>query len=260
MMIMSQNLFDLKDKVAIITGSGRGLGKILAKRLAELGARIVVCDRLREEANQTAQEIVVGDKIAISTYVDVALRSSCEDLFKFAVAELGRIDVLVNNAGIDIIKPAETVSEDEWKRIIDVNLQGCFNCSQLAAIEMIKQGLGGSIINISSIASVIGIKGLVAYSAAKGGINQLTRVMAVEWASKNIRVNAIAPGYLENIMDGADIEHERSEKQQQIMTFTPMGRRGKLEELVGPVVFLASDASSYVTGTVLFVDGGYTAI
>ena len=256
---MNTQLFDLKDKVVIITGSGRGLGKILAKGLSEFGAKVVVCDRLREEANQTAQEIIATGKVAASTYVDIALRSTCEDLFKFAIAEFGRVDVLVNNAGIDIIKPAEAVLEDEWKQIIDVNLQGCFNCSQLAAIQMMKQDSGGSIINISSIASVVGIQGLVAYSAAKGGINQLTRVMAIEWASKNIRVNAIAPGYLENIMDGADAEHAQSEKQKQITTFTPMGRRGKLEELVGPVVFLASDASSYVTGTVLFVDGGYTA-
>lgn len=256
---MSTQIFDLTDKVVIITGSGRGLGKILAKGLANFGAKVVVCDCLIEEANKTTQEIIATGKVAASTYVDIAVRSTCEDLFKFAIAEFGRIDVLVNNAGIDIIKPAEAVSEEEWKRIIDVNLQGCFNCSQLAAIEMMKQGSSGSIINISSIASVIGVQGLVAYSAAKGGINQLTRVMAVEWASKNIRVNAIAPGYLENIMDGADVEHAQSEKQKQIATFTPMGRRGKLEELIGPVVFLASNASSYVTGTVLFVDGGYTA-
>ncbi|WP_258003822.1 SDR family NAD(P)-dependent oxidoreductase [Fischerella thermalis] len=119
--------------------------------------------------------------------------------------------------------------------------------------------MGGAIINISSIASVVGIPGLVAYSAAKGGINQLTRVMAVEWASKNIRVNAIAPGYFENIMLGANVEHEKLEKQKQIVTFTPMARRGKPEELIGPLVFLASDASSYITGAILFVDGGYTA-
>jgi NAD(P)-dependent dehydrogenase (short-subunit alcohol dehydrogenase family) len=125
---------------------------------------------------------------------------------------------------------------------------------------MMEQNHGGSIINISSIASVIGIKGLIAYSAAKAGINQLTRVMAVEWASKNIRVNAIPPGYFENIMSGANVKQTQPEKQQQIVTFTPMARRGKPEELIDPVVFLASDASSYLTETVLFVDSGYTAI
>jgi NAD(P)-dependent dehydrogenase (short-subunit alcohol dehydrogenase family) len=189
----------------------------------------------------------------------ISFGQSCIDLIKFTVKEFGRVDVLVNNAGIDIIKPTEALQEDEWDQIIDINLKGCFNCSSLAAIQMMEQNSGGSIINISSIASVIGIKGLVAYSAAKGGINQLTRVMAVEWASKNIRVNAIAPGYFQNIMSGANVEHAQPEKQQQIATFTPMARRGKPEELIGSVVFLASDASSYITGTVLFVDGGYTA-
>ncbi|MDF5731131.1 MAG: glucose 1-dehydrogenase [Rhizonema sp. PD38] len=255
---MTTKLFALTDKVAIVTGAGRGLGKILAKGLAEFGAKVVVCDRILDNANQIAQEINTTG-IAASTYVDISLHSTCQDLIEFAVKEFGRVDVLVNNAGFDIIKLSENLAEDEWDKIIDVNLKGCFNCSQLAALQMMKQGTSGSIINISSIASVVGIKGLVAYSAAKGGINQLTRVMAVEWAEKNIRVNAIAPGFLENIMQGAEAEHAQSDKQTQIATFTPMARRGRLEEIVGPVIFLASDASSYVTGTVLFVDGGYTA-
>ncbi|HKN73503.1 MAG TPA: SDR family oxidoreductase, partial [Terriglobales bacterium] len=127
------------------------------------------------------------------------------------------------------------------------------------ARQMLRQDTGGSIINNSSICSIIGVQGLTVYSAAKGGVNQLTRVMAVEWAQRGIRVNAIAPGYFENVMQGATDEHARSEKQQQVITFTPMARRGRPEELIGPVVFLASRASSYVTGAVLFVDGGYTA-
>jgi NAD(P)-dependent dehydrogenase (short-subunit alcohol dehydrogenase family) len=125
---------------------------------------------------------------------------------------------------------------------------------------MLRQGSGGSIINNSSIASSVGIRGLTAYSAAKGGVNQLTRVMAVEWATRGIRVNAIAPGYFDNVMRDATDTHASPEKQRQVIEFTAMGRRGRAEELVGPVVFLASDASSYVTGAVLFVDGGYTAM
>lgn len=251
-------LFNLSGKVAIVTGSGRGLGKAMAEGLAACGAKVVVCDRNLEAAQQMVQEIREG--VAAATFVDIADRSSCEKLMEFTQSEFGRIDILVNNAGIDIIKSAETLQEPEWDKIIDINLKGHFLCSQLAATAIMKQGSGGSIVNISSIASVVGIKGLVAYSAAKGGINQLTRVMALEWASKNIRVNAIAPGYFENVMEGATAEHEQPEKQKQIETFTPMARRGKPEELIGPVVFLASDASSYVTGTVLFVDGGYTAV
>jgi NAD(P)-dependent dehydrogenase (short-subunit alcohol dehydrogenase family) len=124
---------------------------------------------------------------------------------------------------------------------------------------MLAQGSGGSIINNSSVCSIVGVHGLTAYSAAKGGVNQLTRVMAVEWARQHIRVNAIAPGYFENVMQGAKDEHARTEKQEQVIAFTPMARRGRPEELIGPVVFLASSASSYVTGAILFVDGGYTA-
>ncbi len=256
---MNTNLFDLSGKVAIVTGSGRGLGKAMATGLAEFGAKVVVCDRALDEAQQTVKTIKASGGVADATFVDISVRQSCEDLIKFTLDTFGSVDVLVNNAGIDIIKPTEALSESEWDQILDVDLKGHFNCSQFAAIQMIKQGKGGSIINISSIASVVAIQGLVAYSAAKGGINQLTRVMALEFASQKIRVNAIAPGYFENIMDGAEVEHEKPEKQQQIVTFTPMGRRGKSEELMGPVVFLASDASSYITGAVLFVDGGYTA-
>ena len=256
---MNTKLFDLSGKVAVVTGSGRGLGKVMATGLAEFGAKVIICDQTLNEAEQTAQEIIAGGGVANATFVDISVRQSCEDLIKFTLDTFGRIDILVNSAGIDIIKPAEVLSESEWDQILDVDLKGHFNCSQFAAIQMMKQGTGGSIINISSIASVVGIQGLVAYSAAKGGINQLTRVMALEFASKKIRVNAIAPGYFENIMRNVDAEHEKPEKQQQIVTFTPMARRGKPEELIGPVVFLASDASSYVTGAVLFVDGGYTA-
>jgi NAD(P)-dependent dehydrogenase (short-subunit alcohol dehydrogenase family) len=256
---MNAKLFDLSGKVAIVTGSGRGLGKCMAEGLAEFGAKVIISDLSVAEALETAQVINEAGGVAAATFVDISQRQSCEDLMKFAINEFGRIDILVNNAGIDIIKPAEALSESEWDRILDVDLKGHFICSQLAAIQMMEQGDGGSIINISSIASVVGIHGLAAYGAAKGGINQLTRMMAVEWAPKKIRVNAIAPGYFENIMRGADVEHDKPEKQKQIETFTPIARRGKPEELVGPVVFLASDASSYVTGAVLFVDGGYTA-
>lgn len=231
----------------------------MAQGLAEFGAKVIICDLSVAEAHQTARAINEAGGVATATFVDISKRQSCEDLIKFALSEFGRIDILVNNAGIDIIKPAETLNDSEWDRILDVDLKGHFICSQLAAIQMMEQGDGGSIINISSIASVVGIKGLAAYGAAKGGINQLTRMTAIEWAPKKIQVNAIAPGYFENIMHGADVEHDKPEKQKQFETFTPMVRRGKSEELVGPVVFLASDASSYVTGAVLFVDGGYTA-
>jgi NAD(P)-dependent dehydrogenase (short-subunit alcohol dehydrogenase family) len=211
------------------------------------------------EAERTAETINAAGGAAGAIFVDIAARRSCEELLEFTLREFGRVDVLVNNAAIDFIKPLEAISESDWDRILDVDLKGHFTCSQLAAAQMVEQGAGGSIINISSIASAVGIHGLIPYSAAKGGINQLTRAMAIELAPSKIRVNAIAPGYVENVMRGADEEHARLEKQHRIITFTPMSRRGKPEELAGAVVFLASDASSYVTGAVLFADGGYTA-
>jgi NAD(P)-dependent dehydrogenase (short-subunit alcohol dehydrogenase family) len=260
MSALSRDLFDLRDRVAIVTGSGRGLGKAIAGGLADAGAKVVVCARHTEEADETAAAINAAGGTAVSTFVDTRERASCKKLVETAVEAFGRVDVLVNNAGIDIIEPAEEVSEDDWDTIIGINLGGYFHCSQFAALQMFAQGSGGSIVNNSSIASAVGIRGLAAYSAAKGGVNQLTRVMAVEWATRGIRVNAFAPGYFDNVMRDATTTHADPEKQRQVLEFTPMARRGRVDELVGPVVFLASDASSYVTGAVLFVDGGYTAM
>jgi NAD(P)-dependent dehydrogenase (short-subunit alcohol dehydrogenase family) len=254
-----RDLFDLSGRVAVVTGSGRGLGAAISCGLADAGAIVVTCSRTATEAEQVAEQIRADGGTAIGTSVDVKDRASCEALMELAVSTYGRLDVLVNNAGIDIITPAEEVTDDAWREILDINLGGYFLCSQVAGRRMLEQG-SGSIVNNSSIAATAGIAGLTAYAAAKGGVNQLTKVMAMEWAQRGVRVNAFAPGYFENIMRGATGEHGRAEKQQQVLTFTPMGRRGLPDELIGPVVFLASDASSYVTGAVLAVDGGYTAI
>jgi NAD(P)-dependent dehydrogenase (short-subunit alcohol dehydrogenase family) len=169
----------------------------------------------------------------------------------------GRVDVLVNNAGIDIIKPAVDYTEAEWDQVLDINLKGYFLCAQAAGRQMIKQRRGSILMN-SSIAGSVGIKWLVPYASAKGGVNQLTRTLAVEWARDGVRVNVFAPGYFENVMQGAENIHNE-EKERSIREWTAMGRRGKVDELIGPVVFLASDASSYVTGQILMVDGGWTA-
>jgi NAD(P)-dependent dehydrogenase (short-subunit alcohol dehydrogenase family) len=257
---MPTDLFSLSNRVAIVTGSARGLGQALAKGLARQGARVVVCDLNQEGAHATAERIRTAGSEAVSTFVDVADAASCEAVVRFAVEQLGRVDVLVNNAGIDIVEPAGEITEEVWSKLLDVNLKGVLNASQSVIRQMREQGGGGSIINISSIAGLVAIPGLTTYSAAKGGVILLTRVMALELASENIRVNAIAPGYLENIMEGMVAEHARPETEERIRTRTPLGRRARLSELVGPVVFLASDAASYVTGTVLTVDGGYTAV
>jgi len=251
--------FDLTGKVAIVTGSGRGLGKAMARALAEHGAAVVTCARTGSEAEESASEINEAGGRAAATTVDVTDRASCEALIAFTVETFGGLHVLINNAGTDFIQPAAEYRVEDWKEILEVNLGGYFHCAQLAGQHMLASG-GGSIVMNSSIASTVGIHGLLGYGAAKGAINQLVRTMAVEWAQQGVRVNAIAPGYMENIMATAGDEHARTEKRQQVITFTPMGRRGHPDELGGPVVFLASDASSYVTGHVLYVDGGYTAM
>ena len=255
----SLKLFDLSDKVAIVTGSGRGLGASIAAGLAAAGASVMLCSRTKAEVDRTAEEIArSGGKVA-ATVVDTSDRESCQRLIDQTISKFGKLNVLVNNAGIDSISSAEDLTDDAWERVVNTNLKGYFICSQLAARQMLAQGSGGSIVNNSSICSIIGVNGLTVYSATKGGVNQLTRVMAVEWAKRGIRVNAIAPGYFDNIMQDATAEHASSDKQKQVIAFTPMGRRGQPEELIGPVIFLASEASSYVTGAILFVDGGYTA-
>jgi len=252
-------LFDLSNQVAIVTGSGRGLGASIARGLAGAGASVMVCSRTQAEVERIAAEIVRNGGKAAAVVADTSDRASCQRLIDQTISKFGKLNVLVNNAGIDSISSAEDLTDDAWERVVNTNLKGYFICSQLAARQMLAQGSGGSIINNSSICSIIGVNGLTVYSATKGGVNQLTRVMAVEWAKRGIRVNAIAPGYFDNIMQDATAEHATSAKQNQVLAFTPMGRRGQPEELIGPVIFLASEASSYVTGAILFVDGGYTA-
>ena len=252
-------LFAISGRVAIVTGAARGLGRRLAHGLAERGASVAACDINVDGANATAASIQKAGGSATAARVDVTDAASCDALVRHAVSTFGRVDVLVNDAAIDIVEPFETITDDAWTRVVDVDLKGVMQMSRAVVRHMLERGGGGSIINISSIASAIAIPGLGAYSAAKGGVNQLTRVMAVDLAANGIRVNAIAPGYLENIMEGLGGEHAKPETERRIETRTPMRRRARLDELVGPVVFLASDAASYVTGAVLFVDGGYTA-
>jgi NAD(P)-dependent dehydrogenase (short-subunit alcohol dehydrogenase family) len=250
-------LFDLGGKVAIVTGAGRGIGRTLALGLARHGADIVAVSRTLPQVENVASEIVALGRKGIALKVDTSNKADVDRMVARTLEGWGRVDVLVNNAGIDIIKPAVDYTEAEWDQVIDVNLKGYFLCAQAAGREMIRQGRGSILMN-SSIAGSIGVSWLVPYASAKGGVNQLTRTLAVEWARHGVRVNAFSPAYFENVMQGAEQIHNE-EKERHIREWTPMGRRGKTDELVGPAVFLASDASSYVTGHVLMVDGGWTA-
>lgn len=256
---MQSTLFDLSGRTAAVTGAARGLGRALARGLAAHGARVVVGDLDVDGARETADCIEADGGHASAFGLDVCDRRSCESFVEHSVRQFEQLDILVNNAAIDVPEAIDDISDDAWARIVGVDLSGVLLMSQAASRHWLIRGAAGAIINVSSIASVAAIPKLGSYSAAKGGVNQLTRVMAVELARNGIRVNAIAPGYLENVMHGATAEHADPHTDLRIESRTPMARRARLDEMVGPVVFLASEAASYITGAILFVDGGYTA-
>lgn len=251
------DLFSVKDKVVCISGSSRGLGKAIAQGFAERGANVLISSWDRNELTSTQQEFEAQGLVVESVVLDVRNQADCQRFVATALEQYGTLDVMICNAGTDIIKPAEQYEEQEWDKILDINLRGYYFCAQFAAQHMLNVGRG-SIIMTSSIASSAGIPGLAPYAASKGGINQLVRTMGVEWAQRGVRVNAIAPGYIENIM--ADVKFDADDPyQKRVVTFTPMGRRGTVNEFLGAYLFLASEASSYITGEILYVDGGYHA-
>ncbi|WP_218573858.1 SDR family NAD(P)-dependent oxidoreductase [Pseudomonas yangonensis] len=254
---MIEDIFSVKGQVVCISGASRGLGKGLAVMFAERGAHLVLASWDRAELLLAKQELsALGHEVSI-VEADVSSPAACDNIVATAINKYGRIDTMICNAGIDKIKPAESYEADEWDQILNVNLKGAYFCAKAAALPMLEAGKG-SIIITSSIAGSSGIPGLTPYAASKGGIDQLVRTMAVEWAPRGVRVNAVAPGYINNIMDGVDASSE-SPYQKRAMARTPMGRRGNINEFAGAYLYLASESSSYVTGSVLFVDGGYHA-
>lgn len=257
---MNYRSCDLTDQVAIVTGSTRGIGQAIAHGLARAGANLVVVGRSLSTAAQTATAINASGGTAIAVSADVTQRAACQSVMDSAVSHYGRLDIMVCNAGINIVKPALSVQKTDFESVLNVDLKAYFTCAQLAAKQMIHQGTNGSVVMISSIASMVGIPKSVAYTAAKGGVNQLVRSLALEWAPHNIRVNAVGPGWMAHTMSESPTDSLSPELRQQLVsTYIPMNRLGQLEEIVGPTIFLSSSLSSYVTGTVLMVDGGESA-
>ena len=253
-------LFDLTGKVAVVTGAGAGLGANFSRALAEAGASVVCADINTEHAERTAAKLTGDGYKAVAMHADVTDEANIEQMIQRAVDEFGSVDILVNNAGIAAgIGDPETIPLEDWKRTVDVNLTGVFACAQAAARAMIKAETGGSIINVASILGFAASEPVAAsaYAATKGAVVNLTRDLAVHWAQHNIRVNALGPAYFPSDMTGGIFEDKSLLSE--IERRTPMGRVGRPNELDGPIVFLASDASSYITGQTIYVDGGWTA-
>lgn len=257
---MIKNIFDVKDLSVLVSGSSRGIGLQIARGFLEYGAKVTILSENEEELGQAFNQLNSDfPNRAFCVVCDVRSIQSCQEAVSKVVEAQGGLTTMICNAGVDRIKPVESYLESDWKFILEVNLNGAFYMAQAAVQHYLKQKIAGTLIFTSSIAGSIGIKGLVPYAASKGGVNQLTRTMAVELANHNIRVNAVAPGYVENVMTGVTI-HADPKEQERIQTFTPIGRRCRLDELVGPYIFLATSSSSHITGQILHVDGGYTAL
>ncbi|MBI4891514.1 MAG: SDR family oxidoreductase [Acidobacteria bacterium] len=252
------DLFDLNGKVAAVIGGGGVLAGEMALGLAKAGADIAVLDFNLQAAEARAAQVKELGHRGIGVQVDATSKAGLQSALDQILAQLGRIDILINAAGINSGTPFLEISEDEWHRIIDVDLKSVFLACQVFGAHMTQPGNGGSIINISSASSGPPLSKVFTYSVAKGGVNQITQFLAREWATQGVRVNAILPGFFPAEQNRKLLTDDRVAS---IMRHTPMGRFGEASELVGATVFLASDkASSFVTGTILRVDGGYLAM
>ena len=251
-------MFPLIGKTAIVTGASRGIGAAIAKGFARAGADLILVSRTRAALEQVAKEIEGMGRRAFPTAADIGVPGEIQGAVDAALERFPQIDILVNNAGISpVLKRAEEWALNEWEEILRVNLTGTFLFCQAVGKVMVQQGRG-KIINMVSVGAVVGFPRQVGYCATKGGILQLTKVLAIEWARHNIQVNAIGPAYLETELTKG--MRESKVISEDLLGRTPMGRFGKPEEIVGAALYLASDASSYVTGQTLYVDGGWLAL
>jgi 2-deoxy-D-gluconate 3-dehydrogenase len=258
MMILDD--FHLGGKCGIVTGGGNGIGKGIARGLSEAGAKVLIAGRTLEKLEQTAAELnSAGLGQVVYAVVDMADPDSISSLAETALKELGYIDFLFNNAGTIHREPTEIFPREVWEKTLAVNLSGPFYLSQQVARRMIERGKGGCIVNTSSLIAVFGGKNVPAYAASKGGLTQITKTMCNDWSQYGIRVNAIGPGWVRTELT-QPLFDDKEGRYKEITARIPMERWAEPEEFAGPAVFLASKASSYINGQVLFVDGGYLAM
>jgi len=250
-------LFDLTGQVALVTGASRGFGRSIAGALAGAGADLVLTSRTLKDVEAVAAELASTGRKILPLQADVTQVEDVEEAVRRAVATLGRIDVLINNAGINIRKPALELTETDWDQTLDTNVKGCFRVAKAVGRHMVARQKG-CIVNIASMLASVTLPERAAYASSKGGLVQMTRTLAVEWAPYNVRVNAICPGPF--LTDLNKVILDDPEKVKFFMDRMPMKRFGKPEELHGAAIFLASEASSFITGTTIYIDGGWTAL
>ena len=253
---MAYSKLDLSGRVAVVIGGTSGIGRAIAHGLAEAGSDVVCSSRREEQVDAAAAEIEGFGRRTIRCTSDVADRDSLRTLLDESVAALGKVDILVNCAGITKRTPTLDLSDDEWDSIMETNLTGTLRGCQVFGRHMIANGYG-RIINIASLSTFVALYEVAAYAASKAAVASLTKSLAVEWAKKGVNVNAIAPGVFRTALNTKLLDE--TPRGQEFLTRTPMGRFGNVEELAGAAVFLASDAASFVTGEVLVVDGGFLA-
>jgi NAD(P)-dependent dehydrogenase (short-subunit alcohol dehydrogenase family) len=250
-----QDLFDLSGKVAIVTGASRGLGQYFSRALAKAGADLVITSRTLSSLTDFKTEIESLGRKALAIQVDVLSQSDIENTVRMAIEEYGKIDILVNNAGLNIRSPSADFSWEDWDTVLQTNLKGNFFCAQAVGKEMIKRNYG-RIINMGSCTCVFGMEGIAPYTASRGGVLMMTKSLAAEWGKYGITVNVLAPGWFKTAQNAA--LYENKQWVENIKSRIPLNRPGLPNDLDGTVIFLASDASAYITGQIILVDGGFT--